>query len=79
MAQDIEMARIGVGKRNNKENAPKETNYQPVNWKKIFLSPKYIRMSTHIALSIKKYSIDMASSVAYIVHRYRRRNGYHHD
>ncbi|KAF2004778.1 hypothetical protein P154DRAFT_412660, partial [Amniculicola lignicola CBS 123094] len=29
-------------KKNKKDNAPKETNYQPVNWKKIFLSPKYI-------------------------------------
>ncbi|KAF2676924.1 hypothetical protein K458DRAFT_379264 [Lentithecium fluviatile CBS 122367] len=39
MANDIEMARVGEGK---KGGPPEETDYRPVNWKRIFLTPKYI-------------------------------------
>ncbi|KAJ4336666.1 Tlg2-vesicle protein [Didymella glomerata] len=35
---DIEMS----GMQGRKEGPPEETEYRPVNWKKIFLSPKYI-------------------------------------
>jgi hypothetical protein len=38
---DIEMA--GMGDQKKKSEGPQDTEYQPVNWKKIFLSPKYIR------------------------------------
>lgn len=38
--RDIEMGRIR-GER--KGGAPEETDYRPVNWKRIFLTPKYIR------------------------------------
>lgn len=27
-----------------KDTSPDETEYRPINWKKILLSPKYIRM-----------------------------------
>jgi hypothetical protein len=36
---DIEMS----GMQGRKKGPPEETEYRPVNWKKIFLSPKYIR------------------------------------
>lgn len=29
------------------EKDEEETNYQPINWKKIFLTPKYIRTYTN--------------------------------
>jgi len=38
---DIEMS--GMQAQARKEGPPEETEYRPVNWKKIFLSPKYIR------------------------------------
>ncbi|KAJ8117012.1 hypothetical protein OPT61_g1697 [Boeremia exigua] len=38
--KDIEMA--GMQKQTNNDGPPEETEYRPVNWKKIFLSPKYI-------------------------------------
>ncbi|KAF2635457.1 hypothetical protein P280DRAFT_192692 [Massarina eburnea CBS 473.64] len=37
MAHDIEMARVNV-----KGGPPEDTEYKPVNWKKIFFTPKYI-------------------------------------
>jgi hypothetical protein len=40
MGKDIEMARVGV----KKGGPPEETDYQSVDWKKFFLTPKYIRM-----------------------------------
>jgi hypothetical protein len=40
MANDIEMARVGATK---KGGPPEETDYRPVNWRRIFLTPKYIR------------------------------------
>lgn len=43
MANDIEMARVGKEK---KGGPPENTDYRPVNWKRIFLTPKYIRTST---------------------------------
>lgn len=39
---DIEMS--GMQEQTHTEGPPEETEYRPVNWKKIFLSPKYIRM-----------------------------------
>ncbi|KAF2464570.1 uncharacterized protein BDR25DRAFT_296506 [Lindgomyces ingoldianus] len=42
MPEDIEMTRMGQGERKRKGGPPEETEYRPVNWKKIFLSPKYI-------------------------------------
>lgn len=38
---DIEMARRN-GER--KDEVPEFTEYRPLNWKKIFLTPKYIRV-----------------------------------
>ena len=38
---DIEMS--GMQAQARKEGPSEETEYRPVNWKKIFLSPKYIR------------------------------------
>jgi hypothetical protein len=38
---DIEMEPV----RGQKTTAPDDTEYRPINWKKILLSPKYIRMS----------------------------------
>jgi hypothetical protein len=43
MANDIEMARVGEPK---KGEAPEDTDYRPVNWRRIFLTPKYIRRLT---------------------------------
>jgi len=40
VANDIELARVGEPK---KGAAPEDTDYRPVNWKRIFLTPKYIR------------------------------------
>jgi hypothetical protein len=37
---DIEMEAMRGQK---KDTSPLETDYRPINWKKIFLSPKYIR------------------------------------
>jgi|TARA_R110002003_G_scaffold42_14_gene3175 hypothetical protein len=42
---DVEMEAM----RGQQTTAPEETEYRPINWKKIFLSPKYIRK---ISLSI---------------------------
>jgi hypothetical protein len=38
---DIEMEPV----RGQKTTAPDDTEYRSINWKKIMLSPKYIRMS----------------------------------
>jgi hypothetical protein len=40
--RDIEMS--GIQGQRSQQGPPEETEYQPVNWKKILLSPKYIRM-----------------------------------
>lgn len=42
MASDIEMGNVR-GKPTGE--APEETDYRPVNWKRVFLTPKYIRTS----------------------------------
>jgi hypothetical protein len=39
---DIEMKAISQ----RKDTSPEDTEYRPINWKKILLSPKYIR-KTH--------------------------------
>ena len=38
---DIEMS--GMQGQRHHEGPPEETEYRPVNWRKIFFSPKYIR------------------------------------
>lgn len=43
MARDIEMADRGKPT----GEAPEETDYRPVNWRRVFLTPKYIRTSFH--------------------------------
>lgn len=39
---DIEMEGVRVQKKEESEGEI-ETDYRPINWKKVFLSPKYIR------------------------------------
>lgn len=39
---DIEMEEMRGQRR--KDTTPDDTDYRPINWKKIFFSPKYIRM-----------------------------------
>jgi hypothetical protein len=44
--EDIEMSGFGDQQKSKKKNnGPEDTEYQPLDLKKIFLSPKYIRMS----------------------------------
>lgn len=40
---DVEMARTGSVQRQGEKE--EDTEYRPLNWKKIFLTPKYIRMN----------------------------------
>jgi hypothetical protein len=42
--EDIEMG--GIGEQKRKNEGPQDTEYQSLDWKKIFLSPKYIRTSS---------------------------------
>jgi len=47
MSEDIEMNRMeptAAGKKDELPDREMDTEYKPIDWKKIFLSPKYIRM-----------------------------------
>jgi hypothetical protein len=44
-ANDVEMSRPRGGRT---DDLPEDTEYKPIDWKKLFLSPKYIRMHTPI-------------------------------
>jgi hypothetical protein len=44
MADDIELGNVR-GKSKPTGEAPEDTDYRPVNWKRVFLTPKYIRTS----------------------------------
>ncbi len=56
----------------------KDTDYQPVNWKKLLLSPKYIRKLLR-ALNTLNPSADTWPSMAYSLHRNRNRDSTHHN
>ncbi|KAF2266169.1 hypothetical protein CC78DRAFT_531829 [Lojkania enalia] len=49
MAEDIEMGQLG---RDKKKTEAEDTEYRPVNWRKIFLSPKYIPIHLIIIATI---------------------------
>jgi hypothetical protein len=49
---DIEMEAMRGQK---KDTTPDDTDYRPINWKKIFLSPKYIRMRSSVAFVLVAY------------------------
>jgi hypothetical protein len=60
--EDIEMAGFGDQQKpkKKKNEGPQDTEYQSLDLKKIFLSPKYIRMSpasmaTHIRLTPQQH------------------------
>jgi hypothetical protein len=49
MPEDLEMNRMeptAAGKRDELPDREIDTEYKSIDWKKIFLSPKYIRMRT---------------------------------
>lgn len=55
--EDVEMAKK---KKEDEPNGPYSdlqppTEYQPINWKKIFLTPKYIRMFVLLLLLLLHY------------------------
>jgi hypothetical protein len=58
--EDIEMAGLGdQQKPKKKSEGPQDTEYQSLDLKKIFLSPKYIRMSASIAASaVGEHTVD---------------------
>ncbi len=49
------MGRKRVRERDLKESELEETEYKAVNWKKFFLTPKYIRMSAISAIAGKPF------------------------
>lgn len=52
---DIEMTRLPDHehkKETKSTGAPDDTEYRPINWKRILFSPKYIRMSSACALRV---------------------------
>lgn len=68
---DIEME----GMRGQPKHEPLDTDYRPINWKRILLSPKYIRTFTESAMSCP--ALLKQRSVAYTQHRYPRSNNPH--
>jgi hypothetical protein len=59
--EDIEMAGFGDQQKPKKKNeGPQDTEYKPLDLKKIFLSPKYLRMSlvSMAAGAIAQYTVD---------------------
>lgn len=84
---DIELSGITEPKQKKKKHEEiDDTNYQPVDWKKFFLSPKYLRMAAHqpaaeleLALTSSPLALppssdkvtDSRSSMAYIIHTHR--------
>lgn len=71
---DVEMEEMR-GQRTEKEI--EETQYRPVNWKKIFLSPKYIRKEPQ-AIE-RDPTADGQNSMAYSFHRDWYRNSFYND
>jgi hypothetical protein len=71
---DIEMEAMRGQK---KDSSPDDTEYRPINWKKIFLSPKYIR-EAQLSINID-LPADKRCSLAYTQYPDLGRNcPYHH-
>jgi hypothetical protein len=75
MANDIELGEVR-GKSKPTGEAPEDTDYKPVNWKRLFLTPKYIRTSllslpAVVLLRVLTFIVSMAH------HRHRRPHLHH--
>jgi hypothetical protein len=68
---DIEMEPVRGQKKNT---APEDTEYRPINWKKILLSPKYIRMLRTWFYSFSR--TDQRCSMAHSQYSHSGRNSY---
>jgi len=80
---DIELAGMAEPAQTKTREDLDETNYQPVNWKKVLFSPKYIRMTLARAHFTPWPSLDRAtdsqSSMAYPVYPDRYCHGSDHN
>jgi len=67
----IEMRSVG-DKKMEERVGEGETNYRPINWKRILFTPKYIRM---YPLEASEWNqANREPSMAYSPHRYHRRD-----
>jgi hypothetical protein len=71
---DIEMKAMR-GQKN--DTTPDDTEYRSINWKKIMLSPKYIRKAS--SLNVVDLPADNRSSLAHSQYPYLSRNCAYHD
>lgn len=63
----------GTTGQKHREAPLEETEYRPIDWKKVFLSPKYIRM---VPLKSQPYSdANMLNSMAHLGHSNRYCHG----
>ncbi|KAH8723653.1 hypothetical protein GQ44DRAFT_709872 [Phaeosphaeriaceae sp. PMI808] len=61
---DVEMEAMRVQK---ESSAPEETEYRPINWKKIFLSPKYLGKAFGILIIVATVMITIKHDKAVAV------------